>query len=90
MIFNLLLRPGWVDYNHVFAKTLHQTEYQILQTGYELGLSKQHIANIFQNQEVFKDIEIPPTEVISQYTGKRKGDIKAEFHIDCIAVLYPL
>ena len=28
LIFNLLLQPGWVDYNHlfVFAKTLHQTE----------------------------------------------------------------
>ena len=32
VIFNLLLQPGWLDYNHlyVFGKSLHQQEYKIL------------------------------------------------------------
>ena len=68
LIFNLLLRPGWVDYNHlfVFAKTLHQTEYQILQKGFEIGLSKQQIANIFRNQDAFQKLgNINPVQVIN-------------------------
>ena len=30
VIFNLLLQPGWLDYNHlyVFGKSLHQQEYK--------------------------------------------------------------
>ena len=41
LIFNLLLQPDWIDYNHlfVFAKTLHQTEYRILKKGFEKGFS---------------------------------------------------
>ena len=32
VIFNLLLQPGWLDYNHlyVFGKSLHQQEYKVL------------------------------------------------------------
>ena len=32
LLFNLLLQPGWLDYNHlyVFGKSLHQPEYKIL------------------------------------------------------------
>ena len=50
LILNLLLQPKWLDYNHlyVFGKTLHQQEYQILKKGFEIGLTKQQIANIFR------------------------------------------
>ena len=91
LIFNLLLQPEWVDYNHlyVFAKTLHQTEYQILRKGFEIGLSKQQIANIFRNQDAFQKVKLTPVEVIDQYTGERKGDIKAEFYSDCNMVPDP-
>ena len=75
LIFNLLLQPDWLDYNHlyVFAKTLHQTEYQILQKGFGIGLSKQQIANIFRNQDAFQKVTLTPVQVIDQYTGKRKA-----------------
>lgn len=84
LIFNLLLQPEWLDYNHlyVFAKTLHQTEYQIIRKGFEIGLSKQQIANIFQNQDAFQKVALTPVQVIDQYTGDRKGHIKAEFYGD--------
>ena len=36
-IFNHLLQPGWLDYNHlyVFGKILHQQEYKDLRKGLE-------------------------------------------------------
>ena len=39
VIFNLLLQPGWLDYNHlyVFGKSLHQQEYKVLRKGLESG-----------------------------------------------------
>ena len=55
LLLNLLLQADWLDYNHlyVFGKTLHQQEYRILKKGFELGLSKKQIANIFENQDEF-------------------------------------
>ena len=52
MIFNLLLEPGWLDYNHlyVFGKSLHQQEYNVLRKGFEAGLSKQQISNVFSQE----------------------------------------
>ena len=53
LLLNMLLQPSWLDYNHlyVFGNTLHQLEYQILQKGFESGLSKQQIGNVFKNQD---------------------------------------
>ena len=51
LLYNLLLKP-WLDYDNlmVFGKSLHQHEYQIIQAGFEHGLGKEQIANVFQNQ----------------------------------------
>ena len=85
LILNLLLQPKWLDYNHlyVFGKTLHQQEYQILKKGFEISLTKQQINNIFRNQKEFDKVKMNPLDVIDQYTGAKKGDIKAEFYGDC-------
>ena len=58
MAFNLLLRPGWLDYNHVyvFGNGLHQQEYKVLRKGLEAGLSKQQISNLFNSQEALGNI----------------------------------
>lgn len=42
---NLLLRPGWLDYDrlHVFGKSLHQPIYQILEKALKKGYSKDNI-----------------------------------------------
>ena len=42
VIFNLMLPPGWLDYNHlyVFRKSLHQQEYKVLRKDLDTGLSK--------------------------------------------------
>ena len=53
VIFNLLLQPGWLDYNHlyVFGKSHHQQEYKVLREGLEAGLSNVQISNLFNSQE---------------------------------------
>ena len=84
LIFNLLLQAGWLDYNHlyVFGKTLHQMEYQILRKGFERDLNKQQISNIFQCQDIFHENGLTPLQIIEEYSGERRGDIKAEFYTD--------
>ena len=56
VIFNLLLQSGWLDYNHlyIFGKSLHQQEYKILRKGFDDGLSKQQISNVFNSQEMLQ------------------------------------
>ena len=53
VIINLLLQPGWLEYNHlyVFGKSLHQQEYKVLRKGLDAGLSKQQISNLFKIQD---------------------------------------
>ena len=79
LLLNLLLQPHWLDYNHlyVFGKSLHQQEYRVLITGYEAGLSKSQVANIFHNQEVLAKVQLSPLEAIEEYTGLKRGSIIA-------------
>ena len=83
VIFNILLHPDWLDYNHlyVFGKSLHQTEYKVFKKGFEGGLTKSQISNVFTHQ-------IPPEE-LDQYSGVRSGTIKADFYDDCSAIPDP-
>ena len=80
VIFNLLLQSGWLDYNHlyVFGKSLHQQEYKVLREGFEGGLSKQQISNVFNSQEELG----PPLIAIEKYSGVRNGEIRADFYDD--------
>ena len=91
LLMNLLLQPGWLDYNHlyVFGLSLHQMEYQVLKKGFEIGLSKNQIANVFANQKVIKQKELTPIEVLNQYSGICKGKIKADFFSDCTSIPDP-
>ena len=75
LLFNLLLQPHWLDYNHLYVigKSLHQQEYQILKRGYEVGLSKCQVANIFRNQEVLVKGQLSLLEAIEKYTGAKRG-----------------
>ena len=81
VILNLLLQPGWLDYNHlyIFGKSLHQQEYKIFRKGFEGGLSKQQISNVFNSQEMLQS----PLIAIEKYRGVRNGDIRADVYDDC-------
>ena len=91
LLLNLLLQPNWLDYNHlyVFGKTLHQQEYQILRKGYEDGLSKHQVANIFLYQKALERVQLSPLEAIDEYSGVRAGSIKANFYSDCSLIPDP-
>lgn len=66
LLFQLLLRPGWLDYDNlfVFGKSLHQPEYQIIQKGFECGLSKAQIVKIFEIQDGIKKAQYSPLKII--------------------------
>ena len=81
VIFNLFLQPGWLDYNHlyVFGKSLYQQEYKVLRKGFEGGLSKQQISNVFNSQEALDSSLI----AIEKCSGARNGEIRADVYDDC-------
>ena len=91
LLLNLLLRPNWLDYTtlKVFGKSLHQQDYKIIQKGFENGLSKFQISNLFKNQNKIND---KPLEVIDNFIshgGVANGGIKANFYNDSSAVPDP-
>ena len=80
LLYNLLLKP-WLDYDNlmVFGNSLHQSEYQIIKSGFEHGLEKEQIANVFMNQEQLLEAGISPFRAIEEYTGPKNNDITANF-----------
>ena len=72
---------------HVFGKGLHQREYQIIRKGFEYGLSKQQLTNIFQHKDVIgEEFRTDPLKLIEDYIqhgGVAKGTIKSYFFDDC-------
>ena len=79
LLLNLLLKPDWLDYDHlyVFGKSLHQKEYKILKAGFDNGLSKEQLTNVFENQEIFQKKD--PIEIINASSVDNKNKISAEF-----------
>ena len=85
VIFNFLLQPNWLDYNHlyVFGESLHQQMYEVLRKGFEAGLSKQQISNVFANQEILHAANVSPLTAIDTFSGARSRKRKADFYDDC-------
>ena len=57
LLINLLLRPGWLDYNNknIFGKSLFQPEYHILKKAFEEKLPKEVIIRLFENENEITD-----------------------------------
>ena len=91
LLFNLLLKPDWLDYDNLmlFGKSLHQTEYQILKCGFEKGLSKTQVSNIFSNQEVLAEAGLTPIQAIEDYDGVKERGVTAQFYENCELVPDP-
>ena len=83
LLYNLLLKP-WLDYDNliVFGNSLHQIEYQVIKTGFEHGLGKEQIANVFNNQETLFETGISPIQAIEEYNGPKDGNINVSFYTD--------
>ena len=86
LLLNLLLRDGWLDYDNllVFGNSLHQEEYQIIKKGFEIGLGKKQVSNLFKNQEF-----VAPFTALENYQGETPKEITAEFYEDCDAIPDP-
>ena len=79
LLLNLLLRPGWLDYNNlkVFGKSLFQPEYRIIKTAFERKLPKEAIVELFNMREEIQD-EDPTTilqEVARSYQAPNEDNI---------------
>ena len=83
LILNLLLKPGWLDYDHlfVFGRSLHQREYAILKKGLESGLSKEQISNLFQNQGDINQVDFLLTLKVADVKHVKEMEL---LHTKCI------
>ena len=93
LLLNLLLRPGWLDYNNlcVFGKSLFQPEYKILKTAFEENLPKEYILRLFNMRDEIQNNQIPPSVVVQEWakTIEGKPDFKCRFFETASAVPDP-
>ena len=84
LLINLLLRPGWLDYNNIniFGKTLFQPEYHILKKACEEKLPKEVIIRLFENEKEITDLGISPISIIEEMAKdiRDKTDVECNFY----------
>ena len=83
LLLNLLLRPGWLDYDNfcLFGKSLFQPEYRILKKAFEEKLPKECILRLFNMRDEIRNSQIPPSLVVQEWTRsiKNKSNVKCNF-----------
>ena len=82
LLLNLLLNPGWLDYNKlfVFSKSLFQPEYQVLRKAMEHKLPKEAILWLFDNQ---RDIRSKSGLTIDEFIECMVQEMRHTSNIDC-------
>ena len=80
---NLLLRPGWLDYNNknIFGKSMVQPEYHIHKKAFEEKLSKEVIITLFENQNEMTGLGISTISVVEEMAKAilDKSDVECKF-----------
>jgi hypothetical protein len=83
LLLNLLLRPGWLDYDNlqVFGKSLFQPEYKILKKSFEEKLPKEAIIRLFDNRDEIVKLNVSPNAVVEEMSKNidKKSDIECKF-----------
>jgi len=84
LLLNLLLRPGWLDYNNlrVFGKSLFQPEYQILKKAFDEKLSKEATCRLFNCQDYIRKLGLSSNWAIDELAKEfdnKNPDIECEF-----------
>lgn len=83
LLINLLLRPGWLDYNrlYVFGKSLFQPEYKILKKAFEEKLPKEAIISLFNIQNEIMKLNASPVAIVEEMSKeiRDKSDIECSF-----------
>ena len=74
LLLNLLLRPGWLDYDNlfVFGRSLFQPEYRILKKAFEENLPKEYILRLFNMRDEIQNSRIPPSIVVQEWAKSIK------------------
>ena len=84
LLINLLLRPGWLDYNNIniFGKSLFQPEYHILKKAFEDTLPKEVIIRLFENQNEITDLGISPISIVEEMAKETrdKSDVQCNIY----------
>ena len=84
LLINLLLRPGWLDYNNIniFGKSRFQPEYHILKKAFEEKLPKEVIIRWFENQNEITDLGISSLSIVEEMAKKirDKSDVVCNFY----------
>ena len=82
-MLNLLLRPGWLDYDNlcVIGKSLFQPEYKILKKAFKENLPKECILKLFNMRDEIRDRQIPPAILLQEWakTIKNESNVKCNF-----------
>ena len=82
-MLNLLLRPGWLDYDNlcVFGKNLFQPKYRILKKAFEENLPKECILRLFNMRDEIRNSQILPSLVVQEWARsiKNKSNVKCNF-----------
>ena len=73
----------------MFGKSLHQTEYKVIRKGFEEGLSKHQVSNLFIQQDILTSAGVTPLEAIREYDGVKEGGIVANFYDDSALIPDP-
>jgi hypothetical protein len=83
LLLNLLLRPGWLDYDNlqVFGKSLFQPEYRIIKLAFEKQLSKEAILRLFEIQDEIMNLNLSPALVLEEMAKSLnvKANIECKF-----------
>ena len=75
LLLNLLLRPGWLDYDNlfVFGKSLFQPEYRIFKKAFEEELPKEYILRLFNMRDEIQNSQIPPFLLVQEWAKSIKN-----------------
>ena len=83
LLLNLLLRPGWFDYDNlcVFGRSLFQPEYRILKKAFKENLPKEYILRLFNMRDEIQNSQVPPSIVVQEWAKriKNKSNVKCNF-----------
>ena len=69
LLINLLLRPGWLDYNNknIFGKSLFQPEYHIIKKVSEEKFPIEVIIRLFENQNEITGWVFLPYQLLKKW-----------------------
>ena len=84
LLINLLLIPGWLDYNNIniCGESAFQPKYRILKKALEEKLPKAVVIELFENQNEITDLGISPISIVEEMAkeSRVKSDFECNFY----------